>query len=79
MARIHDRMPVMLQEDEVDSWLNPALSDPEHLTGLLKAPPEDYLECYPVEKSLLNSPLIDTPEWAENTGVDYAPLLRSGS
>jgi putative SOS response-associated peptidase YedK len=78
MARIHDRVPVMLQDDEVDSWLDPVLADPEQLTRLLKAPHEDFLECYPVEKSLLNSGLIDAPECADNTGVDYAPLLRSG-
>jgi len=75
MARIHDRMPVMLQDDEVDVWLNPTLSDPEALTSLLKAPPEDFLECYAVEKSLLNSVLIDTPECAESTGLDCAALL----
>ena len=78
MARIHDRMPVMLQDDEVDSWLDPVLADPGHLTRLLKTPPEDFLECYPVEKSLLNSGLIDAPECADNTGLDYASLLRSG-
>jgi putative SOS response-associated peptidase YedK len=50
MARIHDRVPVMLQDDEVDSWLDPVLADPEQLTRLLKAPHEDFLECYPVEK-----------------------------
>jgi putative SOS response-associated peptidase YedK len=76
MARVHDRMPVILQEDEVNNWLDPALSDPERLTGLLKAPPEDYLEYYPVERSLLNS-LTDTPECADNTGEDVGPLLRS--
>jgi len=76
MARIHDRMPVMLQDDEVDSCLDPALSDPGRLTRLLKAPPEDFLECYPVEKNLLNSGLIDAPGRADNAGVDYAPLLR---
>ena len=77
-ARIHDRMPVMLQDDEVDGWLDPALSDPERLTRLLKAPPEDFLECYPVEKKLSNSGLSDAPECADNTGADYAILLRSG-
>ena len=69
-ARIHDRMPVMLQDDEVDGWLDPALSDPERLTRLLKAPPEDFLECYPVEKNPLNSGLSDALECADNTGAD---------
>lgn len=76
MTRIHNRMPVILQDDEVDTWLDPGLSDAERLTHFLKAPPEDFLECYPVDKNLLNSGLTDAPECAENTGVDYAPLLR---
>ena len=45
--------------------------------GAVWAPP-DFLECHPVEESLLNSGLIDTPECVDNTGLDYAPLLRTG-
>jgi putative SOS response-associated peptidase YedK len=76
-ARIHDRMPAILQV-EVETWLNPSVSDPERLMDLLKAPPEQFLECYPVESNLLNSGLVDAPECAKNTGMDYAPLLRTG-
>ena len=43
----------------------------------MKAPTEDFLDCYPVDKALLNSGLIDTPQCAENIGVDYTPLLRN--
>ena len=78
MARIHNRMPAILQDDAVDTWLNPGISDPESLTYFLKAPLEDFLECHPVENSLLNSGLTDTPECADNTGLDYVPLLRKG-
>jgi putative SOS response-associated peptidase YedK len=78
MARIHDRMPAILQDDEVETWLNPSVSDPERLMDLLKAPPEQFLECYPVERNLLNSGLVDAPECTENTGMDYALLLRTG-
>src|SRR4030095_7254383 len=67
-VRIHDRIPAILQDDVVDTWLNPTPSDPEDLTSVLKAPSEDFLKCYPVEKSLLNSGLIDTPECADNIG-----------
>ena len=51
MARIHKRTPGILQDDEADTWLNRGLSDPELLTYALKAPPEDFLECHPVDKS----------------------------
>ena len=52
------------------------MCDPDSLTHLLKAPPEDFLECYPVEKTLLSSGLIDTAECVDNIALDYAPLLR---
>jgi putative SOS response-associated peptidase YedK len=65
-------------EREGDTWLNPSLSDPERLTHFVKPPPEDFLEFYPVEKNPLNSGFTDEPECAENTGIDYAPLLRTG-
>jgi len=76
MVRFHNRMPAMLQDDALDTWLNPTLSDPEDLTSLLKAAPEDFLEC--VEKSLLNLGLIHIPECADNIVLDYAPLVRKG-
>ncbi|MEW5977863.1 MAG: SOS response-associated peptidase [Acidobacteriota bacterium] len=78
MARIHNRMPVILPDDQIETWLDPG-TPPEPLTALLKAPPEDFLECYPVEKSLLNSGLVDAPECARRIEVDYAPLLRGGT
>jgi putative SOS response-associated peptidase YedK len=44
MARIHNRMPVILQDNQIDTWLDPAVSDPQHLGVLLKAPPENESE-----------------------------------
>ena len=41
-------VPVVLQDDHIDIWLDPAISDPRALDELLKAPPENFLECYPV-------------------------------
>ena len=77
MARIHNRMPVLLPDDAIGTWLNPRTPTPD-LTPLLKAPvPENFLDCYPVEKNLLNSGLIDTPKCIENTGAEYASLLRN--
>jgi hypothetical protein len=69
-------MPVLLLDDELDVWLAPALTEAEGLEPLLNGPPEGFLKCYPVDKKLLNSGLTDVPECAENTGDEYAPLLR---
>lgn len=76
MARIHNRMPIILQEDEIKTWLDPAISNPETLTQLLAAPPEDFLDYYPVSK-MMSSGRIDTPECADRIDADVQPLLKA--
>jgi putative SOS response-associated peptidase YedK len=75
MARIHNRMPAILQDDQIETWLDPAISDTNQLNGLLKAPSEDFLECYPVDPKLVNSALLDTPECVDPINPDYTPLF----
>lgn len=36
VAPVHDRMPVVLEEDELDRWLDPDLDDPAELEDLLR-------------------------------------------
>ncbi|MFE9422942.1 SOS response-associated peptidase [Kitasatospora sp. NPDC006697] len=38
LAPIHERMPLFLQPESFDDWLDPALDDPEHARTLLRAP-----------------------------------------
>ena len=45
---IHDRMPVILNPDREDDWLNPDNQDPEFLRTLLKPYPANQMESYPV-------------------------------
>src|SRR4030095_538714 len=75
MARIHNRMPVILQDSQVDTWLDPTVSDPQHLGKLLKAPMEDFLNCYPVSRGI-NSVRFDEHAYAERVDLDYAGLLK---
>jgi putative SOS response-associated peptidase YedK len=75
MARIHNRMPAILQDDQVATWLDPAVSDPNQLGNVLKAPPEHFLDCYPVDPKLVNSARIDQPECINEVKVDCQPLL----
>jgi putative SOS response-associated peptidase YedK len=42
MAPIHERMPVILQPNDYDKWLDPA-AKPHELQALLKPAPDDYL------------------------------------
>ena len=34
MGRIHNRMPVILQDNQIDTWLVPTVSDPGQLSQL---------------------------------------------
>ena len=78
MARIHNRMPVILQDDQIETWLDPTIAEPQKLNELLKAPPEDFLDCYPVSRKV-NSVKFDEPDYAEKIDLDYGPLLQSES
>jgi putative SOS response-associated peptidase YedK len=48
MAPVHDRMPVMLSEDDWDTWLDVRIHDGAALEPLLDPPPDDLLEMWPV-------------------------------
>ncbi len=67
MRPIHDRMPVVLSEDQTDAWLNPSETDPSRLKKLLAPPPDELLVYRPV------SPLLNSPK------NDYRELLDAWS
>jgi putative SOS response-associated peptidase YedK len=60
------------------TWFDPSLSDPRQLGALLKAPPEDLLDCYPVSRKV-NSVRFDKPECAEKVNLDCWSLLGQNS
>jgi putative SOS response-associated peptidase YedK len=57
---IHDRMPVILDDDAVDRWLDPREEDTEVLKGLLVPAPEDVLVTLAVSQRV-NSVRNDDP------------------
>jgi len=59
MARIHDRMPVILPAAARERWLDPMASESE-LRGLLVPLPAPDLEAFEVS-TLVNSPRNDSP------------------
>jgi len=61
MEPVHDRMPVILSEDDTDLWLDRKQGDAARLKALLHPPPDDLLVARPVSP-LLNSPKNDYPE-----------------
>jgi len=78
MARIHNRMPAILRDDQIDAWLDPTVSDPRQLGELLKPTPDSFLDCYPVSRKV-NSVRFDEPEYAERIDLDYGLLLQDES
>jgi len=63
IAALHDRMPVVLERDTWDRWLDPRPADPGELLGLL-APSEADLEVYAVGRAV-NDVRRDGPELIE--------------
>lgn len=55
IARIHERMPVMLHQEEEAAWLEPSLISRESLEPLLRPYEDDLLEMYEVSEAV-NSP-----------------------
>jgi putative SOS response-associated peptidase YedK len=60
MKDIHDRMPVILNKEDEQEWLDPSLNDVSKVSHLLKPLAADNMEAYEVS-SLVNSPSNNTP------------------
>ena len=72
LAKLHDRMPLILAADEIDLWLSPAALAKEHLDGLLRTSRVTDLELYPVSPKV-NSVSFDGPELLERPKESAAP------
>lgn len=47
-SAIHDRMPVILDTDDYDLWLDPGMRDASAVSELLKPYDAGMMRCYPV-------------------------------
>jgi putative SOS response-associated peptidase YedK len=54
-AKVHDRMPVIINEKDFEAWLDPGNQDVENLKGLLKAYPASKMDSYPVSTFVSNA------------------------
>jgi putative SOS response-associated peptidase YedK len=61
MRALHDRMPVILEDDEIDAWLDQRITDPGELVPLLLPCPDDEVYAYPISR-LVNDVKNDGPE-----------------
>jgi putative SOS response-associated peptidase YedK len=67
---LHDRMPVILQPEDYDQWLDPNVQASEALEPLLRPAAEDLLEAYPVSTTV-NKPANDVAECIERTAQQH--------
>jgi putative SOS response-associated peptidase YedK len=61
MADIHERMPVILDERDLQLWLDPGVHEPERLSPLLKPCPSEWLSAYEVSTAV-NAPTNNHPD-----------------
>ena len=64
MSPIHNRMPVILNPDAYDPWLDPTLHDGSRLTSLLQSYPTEEMVANPVSR-LVNNARFDDPRCIE--------------
>lgn len=65
---VHHRMPVILEGDKRDAWLDPSIEDSDLLSTLLGPLPDGSLQLTPVS-TRVNSPRNDVPECLEPVAV----------
>ena len=73
LARLHDRMPVILPAEHYDAWLDPANQHPNQLTPLLQPYPAELMLDRPVSR-YVNSPSHDDPRCIEPTDGEQGTL-----
>jgi putative SOS response-associated peptidase YedK len=61
---VHNRMPVILEPDDYDLWLDPGITEPERVTELLRPYDARLMRKYPVS-TLVNRVENDGPECAQ--------------
>lgn len=61
VANVHDRMPVILQDDGIEQWLNTERFTYNEVRGLLKPYSGDAMTLYPVS-TIVNSPKNNSAE-----------------
>ncbi len=74
VSEVHNRMPVILKEEDERTWLNPDIVEPERLLNLLRPYPDNEMEDYIVSKAV-NSPAHDDPDVISPQESPYIPPI----
>ncbi|HVR71187.1 MAG TPA: SOS response-associated peptidase [Vicinamibacteria bacterium] len=76
VARLHDRMPLVLPAADYSLWLDPAVTDPARLRALLRPYPAEEMVAIPVSPRV-NSPHNDDPSLLDPVDLDAQPHQRT--
>ena len=68
MREIHDRMPVILDQNVIEDWLNPEIHERQELEEFMKPCPDEWLAAVEIS-SLVNSPKNNTPDILEPVAI----------
>jgi len=71
LAPLHDRMPVVLDDEAASVWMDPDETEPEPLTHLLAPFPDEEIDAYPVSRAV-NNTRHNTPDLIERIAADDA-------
>ena len=63
-AKIHNRMPVIVQREDYARWLDPKVKEYEKLSDILAPYPAEEMIAYPI-RPLVNNVSNDSPELIE--------------
>jgi putative SOS response-associated peptidase YedK len=66
---LHTRMPVVLDEDAWDTWLDPETDDLDHLESLLVPAPDAWFDVYPVS-TRVNTPDNNDADLVQRVAAD---------
>jgi putative SOS response-associated peptidase YedK len=66
MARLHNRMPVVLAQEDEQAWLDPQLTTPLQAVEILARSAGVPLDAYPVSQ-IVNKPSVEGKELIQPT------------
>ena len=78
MQDIHHRMPVILEKESLDLWLDPTMSDKVRLKSLFHPISSEKISYFPVSK-LVNNPKNDGPELLQEVRLEPQSTCLQGS
>jgi len=68
MAKIHDRMPVIIKPEDYATWVDKEFTDVIKLQTMTLPYPDRYMEAYPVSRKV-NNPKNDSPNLTEKVKI----------